>query len=445
MAAPSGLTAGAAALDSYWLPFSGNRQFKQAPRLVVAAERCHYIDADGRRVFDGMSGLWCCGFGHNRPEIAAAVERQLGELDYAPAFQFGHPLAFELANRIAQMTPADLDHVFFTNSGSEAVETALKMAKAYWHVRGQPEKTLVIGRVKGYHGANFGGTSVGGIEPNRTPYGELAAADHLPHTLLPENTFSRGSPERGAELADALETLVAKHGAAHIAAVIVEPFSGSAGVVVPPRGYLSRLRTLCDEHEILLIFDEVITGFGRTGHASGADAFGVVPDLLCIAKALTNGAVPMGAVVADAAIYAAFMNVDSPEYMVEFPHGYTYSGHPVACAAALAALDIFEHEGLAERARSLAPHFENALHALRGTRHVIDIRNFGLAGALQIETIPGEPAVRRPFAIALKCWEKGLYVRWTGDTIQLGPPLVSEQRELEDAIGILHDVIPTVD
>jgi len=433
----------ASALEAYWLPFSGNRQFKQAPRMIVAAESCHFIDASGRRVFDGMSGLWCCGFGHNRPEIAAAVREQLLRLDYAPAFQFAHPRVFELAERLTRMTPAGLDHVFFTNSGSEAVETALKMAKAYWRLRGRPEKTRLVGRIKGYHGANFGGTSVGGIEPNRAPYGELAAADHLPHTLLPENAFSRGQPEHGAALADELEAIVGRHGAERIAAVIVEPFSGSAGVLVPPRGYLQRLRELCTAHDILLIFDEVITGFGRTGHAFGADAFGVVPDLLCIAKALTNGAVPMGAVVAAQPIYQAFMEVDSPEYMVEFPHGYTYSGHPVACAAALAALDIFEREALAERASALAPQFENALHALRGTKHITDIRNFGLAGALQIEPIPGEP-IRRPFEIALKCWDKGLYVRWAGDTVQLGPPLISERRQLEDACGILGEVIASV-
>ncbi len=430
-------------LNAYWLPFSGNRQFKQKPRIIVAAESCHYIDAVGRRVFDAMSGLWCCGFGHNRPEIAAAVQRQLLTLDYAPAFQFAHPQAFELASRLTGMTPTGLDHVFFTNSGSETVETALKMAKAYWRLKGQPQKQRLIGRAKGYHGANFGGTSVGGIEPNRAPYGELTAADHLPHTLLTENAFSRGLPERGAELADALETLVAQHGAEHIAAVIVEPFSGSAGVIVPPRGYLARLRTICDAHDILLIFDEVITGFGRTGHVFGANAFGVTPDILCIAKALTNGTVPMGAVVAATPIYDTFMGVDGPEYMVEFPHGYTYSGHPVACAAALAALDIFEREGLAARAAALAPYFENALHGLRGTKHITDIRNYGLAGALQIDCIPGEP-VRRPFEIALKCWEKGLYVRWAGDTVQLGPPLISEKHQLDDAFSILSEVIASV-
>ena len=439
----SAVAAGRDDLEAYWLPFSGNRQFKTNPRMIVAAEGCYYRDSDGRRVFDAMSGLWCCGFGHSRPEIAEAVNRQLRELDYSPAFQFGHPLVFELANRVKEMTPAGLDYVFFTNSGSESADTALKMAKAYWRAKGQPEKSRLIGRAKGYHGANFGGTGVGGIEPNRAPYGELTPADHLPHTLLPENAFSRGMPEQGAELADALEELVEKHGASRIAAVIVEPFCGSAGVIVPPRGYLQRLRAICDKHDILLIFDEVITGFGRAGGAFGADVFGVVPDLMCLAKGLTNGSVPMGAVVASANIYQAFMETDAPEYLVEFPHGYTYSGHPVACAAGLAAMEIFEREKLAERVRDLAPYFEDALHGLRGVRHITDIRNFGLAGALQIDPAPGEPA-RRPFEIALACWEKGLYVRWAGDTVAMGPPFICEKHQIDEAFNILSDCIAKV-
>ncbi len=439
----SAVAAGRDDLEAYWLPFSGNRQFKTNPRMIVAAEGCYYRDSDGRRVFDAMSGLWCCGFGHSRPEIAEAVNRQLRELDYSPAFQFGHPLVFELANRVKEMTPTGLDYVFFTNSGSESADTALKMAKAYWRAMGQPEKSRLIGRAKGYHGANFGGTGVGGIEPNRAPYGELTPADHLPHTLLPENAFSRGMPEQGAELADALEELVEKHGASRIAAVIVEPFCGSAGVIVPPRGYLQRLRAICDKHDILLIFDEVITGFGRAGGAFGADVFGVVPDLMCLAKGLTNGSVPMGAVVASANIYQAFMETDAPEYLVEFPHGYTYSGHPVACAAGLAALEIFEREKLADRVRDLAPHFEDALHGLRGVRHITDIRNFGLAGALQIDPAPGEPA-RRPFEIALACWEKGLYVRWAGDTVAMGPPFICEKHQIDEAFNILSDCIAKV-
>ena len=439
----SAVAAGRDDLEAYWLPVSGNRQFKTNPRMIVAAEGCYYRDSDGRRVFDAMSGLWCCGFGHSRPEIAEAVNRQLRELDYSPAFQFGHPLVFELANRVKEMTPAGLDYVFFTTSGSESADPALKMAKAYWRAKGQPEKSRLIGRAKGYHGANFGGTGVGGIEPNRAPYGELTPADHLPHTLLPENAFSRGMPEQGAELADALEELVEKHGASRIAAVIVEPFCGSAGVIVPPRGYLQRLRAICDKHDILLIFDEVITGFGRAGGAFGADVFGVVPDLMCLAKGLTNGSVPMGAVVASANIYQAFMETDAPEYLVEFPHGYTYSGHPVACAAGLAALEIFEREKLADSVRDLAPHFEDALHGLRGVRHITDIRNFGLAGALQIDPAPGEPA-RRPFEIALACWEKGLYVRWAGDTVAMGPPFICEKHQIDEAFNILSDCIAKV-
>jgi len=431
-------------LDAYWLPFTSNRLFKRDPRLIFGAEGCHYLAADGRRVFDAVSGLWCCGFGHNRSQITAAVTSQLRRLDYAPAFQFAHPLAFELAERIAGMTPGDLDYVFFTNSGSESVETALKMARAYWRIREKPDKTLLVGRVKGYHGANFGGTSVGGIEPNRAPYGDLTEVEHLPSTLLADNAFSRGQPPHGIELADALETVIRRHGAGRIAAVIVEPIAGSGGVVVPPAGYLDRLREICDAHEILLIFDEVITGFGRTGHAFGADAFGVTPDIMCIAKALTNGAIPMGAAVASRTVYETFLASSSPEYVTEFPHGYTYSAHPVACAAALAALDIFEGEALASRATALAPHFEMALHALRGTRHITDIRNFGLAGALQIDPMPGEP-LRRPFEIGVRCWEKGLYVRWSGDTIQLGPPLVSERLDLETTSDILRDVISSVE
>ncbi len=431
-------------LDAFWVPYTSNRLFKRDPRIIVGADGCHYITADGRRVYDALSGLWCCGFGHNRPEIAAAVSRQLETLDYSPAFQFAHPQAFELAERVAGLLPNPLDRVFFTNSGSESVETALKIAKAYWRLRGRPEKSLLVGRVRGYHGANFGGTSVGGIETNRTPFGDLAVAEHLPTTLLPENAFSRGLPPKGIELADELESIVERHGANRIAAVIVEPMSGSGGVVVPPAGYLKRLRELCTAHDILLIFDEVITGFGRTGKPFGIDTFGAVPDLLCIAKALTNGTVPMGAVIADRAIYQAFLDSNLPDYVPELTHGYTYSGHPVACAAALAAIDIFERDGIADRAAELAPVFEDALHALRGTKHITDIRNCGLAGALQIDPLPDEP-LRRPFEIGIKCWQRGVYVRWAGDTIQLGPPLVSRPADLEDACNILLDVISTVE
>lgn len=430
-------------VEPYWLPFSSNRQFKGNPRVIVSAEGCYYLDADGRKIFDGLSGLWCCAFGHNRPEIAEAVNRQLLELDYSPAFQFAHPLVIEFANRIKDITPAGLDHVFFTTSGSESVETALKMARSYWYQKGKPEKTRLIGRVKGYHGANFGGISVGNIEPNRLPYGELISADHLPHNILPENAFSRGIPEHGIELADVLEDLISEHGASNIAAVIVEPFAGSGGVIVPPQGYLQRLRESCNKHDILLIFDEVISGFGRTGDTFGAEYFGVFPDIMCLAKTLTNGTIPMGAVVASEMIYQGFMETDTPEYTVEFTHGYTYSGHPVACAAGLAAMDIFEQEKLTDRVHELAPYFEDLIHGLRGTKHVTDIRNIGLAGAVQIEPVSNDP-VRRPFDIGVACWEKGLYVRWAGDTLQMAPPYVCEKEQLDEAFNILSDCIGEV-
>ncbi|MCW8920317.1 MAG: aspartate aminotransferase family protein [Sedimenticola sp.] len=428
------------ALEAHWMPFTGNREFKQNPRMVVSADGNYYQSGDGRRILDGLSGLWCCGAGHNRTEIADAITRQLATLDYSPGFQFGHPLSFELANRLKAITPDGLDYVFFSNSGSEAVETSLKMARAYWRLKGIPSKTKLIGRVKGYHGVNFGGISLGGIGPNRKLFGTLLDADHLPHTLLPESAFSRGMPEQGAELADHLEELVALHDASNIAAVIVEPFAGSAGVIVPPKGYLQRLRAICDKHDILLIFDEVITGFGRTGHAFGADAFGVVPDIMNVAKGLTNGVIPMGATIARHDIYQTFMSQGGPEYMVEFPHGYTYSAHPVACAAGLAALSLFEDEKLADRALEMAPYFESGLHSLKGSQMITDIRNFGMAGALQIAPYPGEPA-RRPYEIAKKCWERGIYVRYGGDTIQLGPSLVIEKSEIDQLVNVLGDVI----
>ncbi len=428
------------ALEAHWMPFTGNREFKQNPRMVVSAEGNYYQSADGRQILDGLSGLWCCGAGHNRKEIAEAITKQLATLDYSPGFQFGHPLSFELANRLKAMTPEGLDYVFFSNSGSEAVETSLKMARAYWRLKGMPTKTKLIGRVKGYHGVNFGGISLGGIGPNRKLFGTLLDADHLPHTLLPENAFSKGMPEQGAELADQLEELVALHDASNIAAVIVEPFAGSAGVIVPPKGYLPRLRAICNKHDILLIFDEVITGFGRTGHPFGSDAFGVVPDIMNVAKGLTNGVIPMGATIARHDIYQTFMSQGGPDYMVEFPHGYTYSAHPVACAAGLAALSLFEQEQHADRAREMAPYFESALHSLKGSPLITDIRNFGLAGALQIDPYPGEPA-RRPYEIAMKCWERGIYVRYGGDTLQLGPSLVIEKDEIDRLVNVLGDVM----
>jgi len=431
-------------LDAHWMPFSSNRHFKSNPRMITGAEGCYYTAADGRKIFDSLSGLWCSSFGHCRPEIADAVAQTARNMDYVPAFQFGHPLSFELANKVKQLTPEGLDHVFFTNSGSEAADTALKMARAYWRLKGQPEKTRLIGRAKGYHGVNWGGTSIGGIGPNRKLFGPMLDVDHLPHTLLPENAFTRGVPDKGEELADWLEQTIALHDASNIAAVMVEPMSGSAGVIVPPRGYLKRLREICNRHQILLIFDEVLTGFGRLGAVFGADLFGVTPDIMTLAKNLTNGAVPMGAVVASSSIYQTFMNHGGPEYLIEFPHGYTYSAHPLACAAGLAALDLFEKEKLAERAANLAPYFESQVHGLKGLRHVVDIRNLGLAAALQIEPAPGEPA-RRPWAIAMKAWEKGMYVRFGGDTIQLGPPFIAERPQIDEMCNILADVIPSVE
>jgi beta-alanine--pyruvate transaminase len=430
-------------LDAHWMPYTANRAFKAAPRMIVGAEGCHYLSADGRRVFDSLSGLWCTGAGHNREEIREAIVRQLSRLDFAPGFQFAHPLGFDLANRIVKLTPPGLDHVFFTNSGSESADTSLKIARAYWRELGRPGKTRLIGRVKGYHGVNFGGMSLGGIGANRKVFGPLLDADHLPATLLPENAWSRGMPEAGAHLADRLEELIALHDAGNIAAVIVEPMSGSGGVVVPPRGYLQRLREICTRHEILLIFDEVITGFGRVGSVTGAEAFGVVPDIMNVAKQLTNGVIPMGAVVVRREIYETFMSTRAPEHAIEFPHGYTYSAHPVACAAALAALDLLEREDLPGRARRLAPHFENELHNCRDAPHVVDIRNFGLAGALQLAPREGDPTIR-PYEIGLKMWEAGFYVRWGGDTLQFGPPFVADPGDISQLFTVLQRVMRTV-
>ncbi|MDH2293602.1 aspartate aminotransferase family protein [Cobetia sp. 1AS1] len=431
-------------LDAYWMPYTANRQFKQDPRIITKAQGAYFTDSQGRQIFDGLSGLWTCGAGHCRPEIAEAVSAQLRELDYAPAFQYGHPKAFELAHRIKTLMPEGLDHVFFTGSGSESADTSLKIARAYWRKKGKPTKTKLIGRSKGYHGVNFGGFSVGGIGANRSLYGQGVDADHLPHTLLKENVFTPGMPSTGAERADELLELIALHDASNIAAVIVEPMAGSAGVLPPPVGYLKRLREICDQHDILLIFDEVITGFGRMGAMSGAEEFGVTPDILNVAKQITNGAVPMGAVVVKGDIYQTFMDNGGPDYMMEIPHGYTYSGHPVACAAALAALDVLENDQLISRVRELSPVFEKKLHELKGTRYISDIRNYGLAGALQVEAYPGEPA-RRPYEIAMHCWKAGFYVRYGGDTIQLGLPFITEHDELDRLINALGDAFAAQD
>ena len=425
-------------LNAHWMPFTGNRQFKQQPRLLVAAEGAYYTDSEGRQVFDGLSGLWNCGLGHSRDEINAAVSKQVAELDYSPAFQYGHPLSFKLANKVVELTPAGLDRVFFTDSGSETVDTALKIARGYWRSKGQPGKSKFIGRIKGYHGVNFGGVGVGGIGFNRKLFGQTVDADHISHTLLDENRFSRGMPEKGAHLADELEELVLLHDASNIAAVIVEPLSGTSGVLPPPKGYLNRLREICDKHDILLIFDEVITGFGRMGSMTGADEFGVIPDIMTLAKQITNGAMPLGAVVLGAEIYETFMEEGGPDYMVEFPHGYTYSAHPVACAAGLAALEVLVQENLVERVNEMSPVFEEALHSLGTAPFVTDIRNYGFAGGLSLEHYPGEP-LRRPFEIGLKCFEKGFYIRWGADTLQLAPPFIASEAEIDGLINAVGE------
>ncbi len=427
-------------LDSYWMPYTSNREFKKNPRMIVSAEGKYFTDAAGRKVFDGLSGLWTCGAGHSRPEIAEAVAKQLSNLDYAPSFQFGHPQAFELAHRITEFMPEGLNRVFFTNSGSESVETALKVARAYWRKKGQASKTRFIGRVKGYHGTNWGGISVGGIAPNKTPFGPGLETSHIEHTMLPENKFTKGMADEGAHLISGLEDMIALYDATNIAAVIVEPMSGSGGVLPPPVGYLKRLREVCTKHNILLIFDEVITGFGRMGSNTGAEEFGVVPDMLTIAKQVTNGAVPMGAMISRQDIYDTFMEHGGAEYLLELPHGYTYSGHPVACAAGLASLDILEKEQLIPRVKSLSPYFEESLHSLKGTQYISDIRNYGFAGGITIEPAPGEPLLR-PYQIAMKCWEKGFYVRYGGDTIQLGLPFTVEKEEIDSVINAIGESI----
>jgi len=425
-------------LEAHWMPFTGNRQFKNQPRLMAAAKGAYYTDVNGKQIFDGLSGLWTCGAGHGRDEITAAVSRQIATLDYSPGFQFGHTLSFELANKVVELTPKGLDYVFFTDSGSEAIDTALKMARGYWRTLGQPGKSKFIGRMKGYHGVNYGGVGVGGIGFNRKLFGQSVDADHMSSTLLPENVFSRGLPQHGAHLADELEQLVLLHDASNIAAVIVEPLSGTAGVLPPPKGYLKRLRDICDKHKILLIFDEVITGFGRMGALTGAEEFGVTPDIMTLAKQITNGTMPLGAVVTRAAIYQAFMDQGGPEYMVEFPHGYTYSAHPVACAAGIAALDILVNDNLVQQVREIAPVFENAVHSLRGCPFVTDIRNYGLAAGISLEHYPGEP-LRRPFEIGLKCLEKGFYVRWGADTLQLAPPFIVTKEQIDGLVNAVGE------
>ncbi|OOY13042.1 aspartate aminotransferase family protein [Thioclava marina] len=431
-------------LNAFWMPFTANRQFKKSPRMFVGAKDMHYTTSDGRQVLDGTAGLWCCNAGHCRPKITEAIQKQAAELDYAPAFQMGHPAAFELANRIIDIAPEGMEHVFYTNSGSESVETALKLAIAYHRARGDGARTRLIGRERGYHGVNFGGISVGGIVTNRKVFGPLVpGVDHMPHTHLPDqNAFTRGQPENGAYLADELERIVALHGAETIAAVIVEPMAGSTGVLLPPKGYLQKLREITKKHGILLIFDEVITGFGRLGAAFAAQHYGVTPDIMTTAKGLTNGVIPMGAVLTSAEVHDAFMN--GPEHMIELFHGYTYSGNPIAAAAGIATLETYKEEGLFERAAELAPYWEDALHSLKGTRHVIDIRNEGLIGAVELEPIAGEPT-KRAFSAFLKAYEKGILIRTTGDIIAMSPPLIISKEQIDQLIGTLKEVLETID
>jgi len=432
-------------LEAFWMPFTANRQFKGKPRLFVGAKDMHYTTHDGRKVLDGTAGLWCVNAGHGRKKITEAVSDQVARMDYAPAFQMGHPIAFKLASQLTTLLSGDFEHVFFTNSGSEAVDTALKIALAYHNVRGQGQRTRLIGRERGYHGVGFGGISVGGIVNNRKFFGSLLnGVDHMPHTHnLKENAYSKGLPNWGAHLADELERIVTLHDASTIAAVIVEPVAGSTGVLLPPKGYLQKLRDICTKHGILLIFDEVITGFGRLGASFATEYFGVVPDMITCAKGLTNGTVPMGAVFARKGIYDTFME-KAPENAIELFHGYTYSAHPLACAAALASLDIYREEGLFERCASLADYWQDGVHSLNGARNVIDLRNLGLIAGIELESMPGKVG-KRAFEAFLKCYDDGLLIRTTADIIALSPPLIVEKSHIDEMFDKLGKVLKTVD
>jgi beta-alanine--pyruvate transaminase len=427
-------------LDEFWMPFTANRQFKDRPRLLESAEGMYYTDVEGRQVIDGTSGLWCCNAGHGRKEIAEAVSKQISKMDFAPTFQMGHPLPFQLAERLVELAPDGLNRVFFTNSGSESVDTALKIALAYHRARGEGTRTRLIGRELGYHGVGFGGISVGGMVNNRKAFGvQLPGVDHLPHTLdLERNAFTRGLPKHGVEYADHLERLVNLHGAENIAAVIVEPMSGSAGVILPPQGYLKRLREITEKHGILLIFDEVITGFGRVGSPFASQRWEVTPDIMTTAKGLTNGAIPMGAVFVSDKIQDAFMH--GPDGIIELFHGYTYSGHPVAAAAALATLDIYARDGLLTRIRDLEVYWQEGLHSLKGLPHVIDIRNTGMVGAVHLASRDGAPG-KRGYDIFEGCFWNGLMVRNSGDIIAMAPPLIVEKSHIDQIINTLGDVI----
>ncbi|MBX9863007.1 MAG: aspartate aminotransferase family protein [Hyphomicrobium sp.] len=431
-------------LEAFFMPFSANRRFKSAPRLLASAKDMHYFTEDGRKILDGTSGLWCVNAGHCRPRIVEAIQKQAAELDFAGTFQMGHPKAFEAASRLVNIAPKGFDHVFFTNSGSESVETALKMALAYHRARGNASKVRLIGRERGYHGVNFGGTAVGGIAANRKWFGTVVAGvDHLPHTHdLARNAFSRGEPEHGVELANELERLVALHDASTIAAVIVEPVACSTGVLIPPKGYLKRLEAICRKHDILLIFDEVITAFGRLGTPFAADYFDVSPDLITTAKGITNGTIPMGAVFMKKNVNDTLMS--GPENAIDFFHGYTYSGHPMAAAASIGTLDTYQEEGLLTRASQIAPYWEERMHALKGLPHVIDIRNIGLIGAIEFQPDPDAPG-ERAYSRFVKCFEKGLLVRQTGDIIALSPPLIVTESQIDQLFDIFTDVLKHAD
>ena len=428
--------------SAFWMPYTANRQFKKSPRLLVRAEGMYYWTADGRQILDGQAGLWCVNAGHCRPKIVAAVQKQVAQMDFAPTFQMGHPAAFEFADRLARIAPERFSRVFFTNSGSESADTALKIALAYHRARGEGQRIRLIGRERGYHGVNFGGMAVGGISVNRKAFGPgVAGVDHVRHTHdLSKNAFSKGQPAHGADFADDLERLCALHDASTIAAVIVEPVAGSAGVLVPPKGYLERLREICTRHGILLIFDEVITGFGRLGQPFASQRLGVMPDLFTTAKGMTNGTVPMGAVFVKDSIYATFM--DAPEG-IELFHGYTYSGHPLACAAGLGTLDTYEEEGLLTRAGSLEKAFEDGLHSLKGAPHVIDIRNLGLMGAVELAPRAGKPGARA-YEAFLKVFEAGVLIRWTGDILAFSPPLIVEKAQLERIFATVREALGTL-
>ena len=433
-------------LEELWMPFTANRAFKRAPRLLTEAKGMYYTAADGRRILDGTAGLWCVNAGHCREPIARAIAEQAARMDYAPGFQMGHPLEFELASRLTDIVPRPLDRIFFANSGSEAVDSALKIALAYWQAKGEASRTKLIGRLRAYHGVGFGGISVGGIDTNKKQFASqlLPNVDHLPHTHDPaRNAFSRGQPEHGKELADALETMVQKHGASTIAAVIIEPMAGSTGVLIPPKGYLERVREICTKHDILLIFDEVITGFGRLGAPFAADYFGVTPDMMTVAKGITNASVPMGAVFVRHDVYETIVN--ATEQGIEFFHGYTYSGHPLACAAALATLGVYQDEGLFERAAALAPYFEEAVHSLREAPNVVDVRNLGVVAGIELASRPGKPGARA-FEVFTRCFnDENVLIRTTGDIIALSPPLIVEERQIDEIVDAVTKMLKRVE